>query len=61
MSRPRGSFSADVDASLSKEVFDTNRGLWLMTDDNQLYPNPHSYAMEGGSCTVDGGMKTAHD
>jgi ubiquitin-protein ligase E3 C len=33
--------------SLSKEAFDTNRGLWLVTDENQLYPNPHSYAKEG--------------
>jgi hypothetical protein len=33
--------------SLSKEVFDTNRGLWLVTDENELYPNPHSYAKEG--------------
>ncbi|OCF32551.1 ubiquitin-protein ligase E3 C [Kwoniella heveanensis BCC8398] len=32
--------------SLSKDVFDTNRGLWLMTDQNELYPNPHSYATE---------------
>ncbi|WWC68012.1 uncharacterized protein I206_101931 [Kwoniella pini CBS 10737] len=32
--------------NLSKEVFDTNRGLWLATDQNELYPNPHSYATE---------------
>jgi ubiquitin-protein ligase E3 C len=32
--------------SLSKEVFDTNRGLWLATDQNELYPNPHAYAKE---------------
>ncbi|WVR04680.1 hypothetical protein IAU60_001691 [Kwoniella sp. DSM 27419] len=32
--------------SLSQEVFDTNRGLWLATDQNELYPNPHSYATE---------------
>ncbi|WVF69744.1 hypothetical protein IAT40_004523 [Kwoniella sp. CBS 6097] len=32
--------------SLSKDVFDTNRGLWLATDQNELYPNPHSYATE---------------
>ncbi|KGB75097.1 ubiquitin-protein ligase E3 C [Cryptococcus deuterogattii 99/473] len=31
---------------LSKEVFDSNRGLWLTTDQNELYPNPHSYASE---------------
>ncbi|GJJ13246.1 hypothetical protein Clacol_007497 [Clathrus columnatus] len=32
--------------SLSKEVFDTNRGLWLTTKQQELYPNPHSYATE---------------
>ncbi|WWC86828.1 uncharacterized protein L201_001707 [Kwoniella dendrophila CBS 6074] len=32
--------------NLSKEVFDTNRGLWLATDQNELYPNSHSYATE---------------
>ncbi|RSH92214.1 hypothetical protein EHS25_008629 [Saitozyma podzolica] len=32
--------------NLSKEAFDTNRGLWLSTDQNELYPNPHSYATE---------------
>ncbi|KAF8580133.1 HECT-domain-containing protein [Ramaria rubella] len=32
--------------SLSKEVFDTNRGLWLATPQQELYPNPHSYATE---------------
>lgn len=32
--------------SLSKEVFDTDRGLWLATSQNELYPNPHSYATE---------------
>ncbi|EGN93917.1 hypothetical protein SERLA73DRAFT_189041 [Serpula lacrymans var. lacrymans S7.3] len=32
--------------SLCKEVFDTNRGLWLATKKNELYPNPHSYATE---------------
>ncbi|WVO16628.1 hypothetical protein L204_104307 [Cryptococcus depauperatus] len=31
---------------LSKEIFDTNRGLWLVTNQNELYPNPHSYASE---------------
>lgn len=35
--------------SLSKEAFDTNRGLWLVTNQNELYPNPHSYATEGMS------------
>jgi ubiquitin-protein ligase E3 C len=32
--------------SLSKEVFDTDRGLWLATEQNELYPNPHAYAKE---------------
>ncbi|ORX33914.1 hypothetical protein BD324DRAFT_665268 [Kockovaella imperatae] len=32
--------------SLNKEVFNTDRGLWLATDQNELYPNPHSYATE---------------
>lgn len=32
--------------SLSKEAFNTDRGLWLATSQNELYPNPHSYAKE---------------
>lgn len=32
--------------SLCKEVFDTDRGLWLANMKNELYPNPHSYATE---------------
>ncbi|KAA1475594.1 HECT-domain-containing protein [Dentipellis sp. KUC8613] len=32
--------------ALCKEVFDTNRGLWLTNKHNELYPNPHSYATE---------------
>ncbi|KAG8973411.1 hypothetical protein FRC05_008802 [Tulasnella sp. 425] len=32
--------------SLSKEAFDTDRGLWLATRQQALYPNPHSYAKE---------------
>ncbi|KAJ7081832.1 HECT-domain-containing protein [Mycena belliarum] len=28
--------------SLCKEVFDTDRGLWLANKKNELYPNPHS-------------------
>ncbi|KAG8995219.1 hypothetical protein FRB94_009328 [Tulasnella sp. JGI-2019a] len=32
--------------SLSKEAFDTDRGLWLVTDQQELYPNPHAYARE---------------
>jgi len=31
---------------LSKEVFNTDRGLWLATSQNELYPNPHAYARE---------------
>ncbi|OAX36693.1 HECT-domain-containing protein [Rhizopogon vinicolor AM-OR11-026] len=32
--------------SLCKEVFDTDRGLWLENKRNEIYPNPHSYATE---------------
>ncbi|KAF7336975.1 HECT-domain-containing protein [Mycena venus] len=32
--------------SLCKEVFDTDRGLWLANKKNELYPNPHTYAVE---------------
>ncbi|KAK7006156.1 HECT-domain-containing protein [Favolaschia claudopus] len=32
--------------SLCKEAFDTDRGLWLANKKNELYPNPHSYAVE---------------
>ncbi|KAK2459462.1 hypothetical protein APHAL10511_008522 [Amanita phalloides] len=32
--------------SLSKEVFDSDRGLWLTNKKNELYPNPHVYATE---------------
>ena len=35
--------------SLCKEVFDTDRGLWLENKKNELYPAPHSYATEGRS------------
>lgn len=31
---------------LSKEVFDSNRGLWLFNKKNELYPNHGSYATE---------------
>ena len=31
---------------LSKEVFDSNRGLWLANKKNELYPNSGSYATE---------------
>ena len=33
--------------SLAKEVFDSDRGLWLSTKQHELYPNPHSYATDG--------------
>lgn len=36
--------------SLCKEVFDTDRGLWLATKQRELYPNPHAYATE---CKLD--------
>jgi len=32
--------------SLCKEVFDTDRGLWLANVKNESYPNPHAYATE---------------
>ncbi|KAF7322217.1 HECT-domain-containing protein [Mycena kentingensis (nom. inval.)] len=35
--------------SLCKEVFDTDRGLWLANKKNELYPNPHAYAVEAHS------------
>jgi len=31
---------------LTKEAFDTNRGPWLATDRQELYPAAHSYAKE---------------
>lgn len=53
---PHGTFRAGIDGggvfkefltSLTKEVFDTDRGLWLANTKNELYPNPHAYATEG--------------
>ncbi|KAF9234160.1 HECT-domain-containing protein [Melanogaster broomeanus] len=35
--------------SLCKEVFDTDRGLWLANKKNEIYPNPHAYATESHS------------
>ncbi|KIJ59650.1 hypothetical protein HYDPIDRAFT_32985 [Hydnomerulius pinastri MD-312] len=32
--------------SLCKEVFDSDRGLWLANKKNEIYPNPHTYATE---------------
>ncbi|CUA75157.1 ubiquitin-protein ligase E3 C [Rhizoctonia solani] len=34
--------------SLVKEVFDSDRGLWLANKQQELYPNPHPYAKESG-------------
>ena len=31
---------------LSKEVFDSDRGLWLANKKNELYPNHGSYATQ---------------
>ena len=31
---------------LCKEVFDTDRGLWLANKKNELYPARHSFATE---------------
>jgi hypothetical protein len=33
--------------SLAKEVFNSDRGLWLSTTQHELYPNPHTYATDG--------------
>ncbi|GAA5986939.1 hypothetical protein JCM5350_000914 [Sporobolomyces pararoseus] len=41
-----GGLFKELLTSLSKEVFDTNRGLWLTTKEQEIYPNPHSYAKE---------------
>lgn len=35
--------------SLVKEVFDSDRGLWLSTKQHELYPNPHNYATDSMS------------
>ena len=32
---------------LCKEVFDTDRGLWLANKKNELYPSSSTYAKEG--------------
>ncbi|KAF8610442.1 HECT-domain-containing protein [Ceratobasidium sp. AG-I] len=34
--------------SLAKETFDSDRGLWLVNKQQELYPNPHPYAKESG-------------
>ncbi|GAA6055060.1 hypothetical protein JCM3770_001778 [Rhodotorula araucariae] len=41
-----GGLFKELLTSLSREVFDTDRGLWLATSQNELYPNPHAYARE---------------
>ncbi|GAA5854091.1 hypothetical protein JCM5353_002749 [Sporobolomyces roseus] len=41
-----GGLFKELLTSLSKEVFDTDRGLWLATKEQEIYPNPHSYAKE---------------
>ena len=38
--------------SLCREVFDTDRGLWLANKKNELYPNPHAYATERRLCLL---------
>ncbi|KAH9812750.1 hypothetical protein DFH28DRAFT_392310 [Melampsora americana] len=32
--------------SLTKDIFDTNKGLWLVNQNQELYPNPHTYSQE---------------
>lgn len=44
--RPPSLVCGLIQRSLSKEAFDTDRGLWLATKEQELYPNPHSYARE---------------
>ncbi|GAA5926390.1 ubiquitin-ubiquitin ligase HUL5 [Sporobolomyces koalae] len=41
-----GGLFKELLTSLSKEVFDTDRGLWLATKEQEIYPNPHNYAKE---------------
>ncbi|GAA5863539.1 hypothetical protein JCM8547_007279 [Rhodosporidiobolus lusitaniae] len=41
-----GGLFKELLTSLTKEVFDTNRGLWLSTSSQELYPNPHVYAKD---------------
>ncbi|GAA5926625.1 hypothetical protein JCM1841_003185 [Sporobolomyces salmonicolor] len=41
-----GGLFKELLTSLSKEVFDTDRGLWLATKEQEIYPNPHGYAKE---------------
>lgn len=46
VSSPSSADVLSVGRRLSKEVFDTDRGLWLATKEQEIYPNPHSYAKE---------------
>lgn len=39
-----GGLFKELLTSLTKEAFDTDRGLWLETSQHELYPNPHAYA-----------------
>ncbi|EGG04684.1 uncharacterized protein MELLADRAFT_37268 [Melampsora larici-populina 98AG31] len=32
--------------SLTKDIFDTNKGLWLVNQNQELYPNPHTFSQE---------------
>ncbi|WAR60281.1 hypothetical protein PtB15_9B218 [Puccinia triticina] len=32
--------------SLTTEVFDVNKGLWLVNKNQEIYPNPHSYSRQ---------------
>lgn len=41
-----GGLFKELLTSLSKEAFDTDRGLWLANKQQELYPNPHAYARE---------------
>ncbi|KAM0751833.1 HECT-domain-containing protein [Meredithblackwellia eburnea MCA 4105] len=41
-----GGLFKELLTELSKEAFDTDRGLWLETAQHELYPNPHAYARE---------------
>ncbi len=38
---------------MTREVFDTDRGLWLANKKNELYPASHSFATEGESACGD--------
>ncbi|KAF7339313.1 HECT-domain-containing protein [Mycena sanguinolenta] len=44
-----GGISKEFFMLLCKEVFNTDRGLWLANKKNELFPNPHAYAVEAHS------------